>query len=587
MSDESPAPEPAEKTKKKKAAKDADAPAAAASRYLCVQCDHRFDHEGDAPLRCPKCMRRHGIEKIDAAAAGGPARERPAWLVPGVAAAVVVAVAAGYYVWSQKTPDVVEGEAPLRPLGENELRGDLRAAGAEAADALDLFTADEAIEAFAEQHATGAGPEERARSLTDAIRARASKQAFVAWGLGSPRETPVHDARRTLAAIGEDGAREKLYPLEVAALAVSALRAAGVDAMLAEVYAFEGDRRPPDPSGHFGYFAVAVYSGAAGEGTPRIFDPWGGHATAPAEDDVRVVSDAQAIGAVLSHRAIHELVHEGDTDAAFELTTRALSLDRRSPSIRSVRGATLIVAGGADEGVAELEAAAQLRADAPRHNNLAGLYLAKQDPERAEREVRAALEQHPDFAAAHATLAALHMGGDEEDLARREMEEAERIDPDLAQLPMLWANYFLMTHEVERAADKALEAVERRPHDWQQRLAAARVLRMAGRYTQMREQARRIVADAPADRRGDVEAVVRQMLGPTALDEEEEEEPPPDEGESADLGEGEGGLGAGLRLGSRLLGEGNPDAPLPNEAGMSSIGLGEPGEGLRLDLGQE
>lgn len=563
-------------------------------KYLCVHCDERFEHEGEGKPRCPACMRVHGIEKV------GPdpkAKERPKWLVPAVVAGVIAAVVAGYVVWARETPDTVSGDAPVEPLERSELLGYVRNAGAEVEDSLvGLLEADETIEGFAEEATGGAGSAvAKAEAVVEAIRARASAQAFVPWSTSSPRDTPLRGPVQTLEALREDGGRAKLYSLEVAALAVAALRAVGVPAMVADIYAFPGDRTPPDPSGHFGYYGIAVWQGEPGRGEPTILDPYGGRGTEPDADDVRVLSDVQVLGAALTHRAIHLLVHEGDSDRAFDLVQNALKLDRRSPHVRSVRGAVLLVSGGTEEGARELEAAAQLRPDAPRHNNLAGLALAQQDVERAAREVAAALERHPDFAGGHATLAAVHLARSEVDEAGTELRRAEELDPTLPTLPMLWANYHLATHEPDRAAEYAMQAIERRPHDWSVRLNAARVLRIAGRYDEMRRQARRILEDAPDGQERAVRQLIEQVLGPTALEEPLEEEDLDWEGDlpSPDfrLGEGSALLGGGddgpsLGGGTSLLGEeAEGGGPLRTMGDTSKLRLREPGSDLRLHLG--
>ena len=566
-------------------------------KYLCVHCDKRFEHEGDDKPRCPECMRVHGIEKIGKTAA--ETRERPKWIVPAVVAGVAAAIVAGYVIWARETPDTVSGEVPMRPLERSELTGHIRANGAQVEDELvRILEADESVEDWAEEVAgDAASPNAKAEAVVEAIRARASKQAFVTWPTSSPRDTPIRGPSRALETLSEDGARAKLYPLEVAALTAAALRSLGVDAMIADIYAFPGDRSPPDPSGHFGYYGVAVYPNEPGEGDPKVFDPYGGRGTEPEDDEMRVLDDVAVVGAAVNHRAIHQLVHEGDSERAFELAQNALKLDRRSPAIRGVRGAVLVVSGGTEEGTQEFEAAAQLRPDAPRRNNLAGLALARQDLESAAREVAAALERHPDFAGGHATLAAVHLARSEIDQASAELGRAEELDPELAILPMLWANYFLATNETDRAAEKAMEAVEHRPHDWTVRLNAARVLRVAGRYDEMRRQARQILEDAPSGQEGAVRELIERVLGPTALEEPIEEDgvaegslPSGDfqlgEG-SALLGEGASGPSLlGGSDGPSLLGDEDDGAGLLNGDDPSTLRLREPGGGLRLDLNE-
>ncbi|MEM9187682.1 MAG: hypothetical protein AAGF12_00800, partial [Myxococcota bacterium] len=155
---------------------------------------------------------------------------------------------------------------------------------------------------------------------------------------------------------------------------------------------------------------------------------------------------------------------------------------------------------------------------APRRNNVAGIFLMQGDLEAASREVTAALEVHPDFAGGHATLAALHLSRDEKEDAHRELRLAEDLDAELPNLPMLWANYYMATHEMDRAIDKAGEAIERRPHDWQTRLGAARLYRVAGRYDDMRAEARKIMEMIPASQAEQTRVLIEQLLGPTALE---------------------------------------------------------------------
>src|SRR5262245_48224568 len=102
-------------------------------RYLCVHCDHRFDHEGDDKPRCPKCMRLHGLEKVaGAGTSGASASRRPRWIVPAVLATVVVGLGAAYFLWAREAPAAVGDTVAVEPLDSGELRGHLRRLGADA-----------------------------------------------------------------------------------------------------------------------------------------------------------------------------------------------------------------------------------------------------------------------------------------------------------------------------------------------------------------------------------------------------------------------------------------------------------------------
>jgi len=573
---------------------------AGAMRYVCLNCGHRFALEEGEKVRCTSCLRVTGIEKLAEAAPSRPAR--PPWLVPGAALIVLAAAVGGFAVWRSGAHREVGEEVAMSPLEHDALLGHLRRLRTEARGLTNLLEADEATEQMAERATEGRRtPTEMAEGVLAAIRGRAAAQAFVRWSLGVPREAGIVEAATVREWIGEDGARKRLYPLEAAALMVAMLRSRGVDAMLAQAWAFPGDGAPPDPSGHFGYFVVAV---PQGEGEPHLYDPWGGHEVAPATGFFQLVSDVEAIGAALNIRALHLLVRESDASRAMTASSEAVRLAPRSPEARCVRGAILIASGGANEGVAEFEAARQIRADAPRQQLLAGVFLAQGDVGAARRALSAALELSPDYAAAHGTLAAVHLSEGEPDLALEQLQTAQRNDPDLHTLPGLWAGYHATVGENEQAVESAREAVERNPWDVQTRLMAARIYRQAGRFEDMRREAREVVERTPSGQRQDMEQLVRRLLGATALeapledepleDEPLEDEPLGDDDDSFQLGAGDRPLGTPGAGRPSLLDDGAGAAvppggvdPLPSLGDPSRLQLGGSGGGNRprLDLG--
>jgi tetratricopeptide (TPR) repeat protein len=558
-------------------------------RYVCLNCGNRFElDEGkgeNKKIRCPSCMRQTGIERLGEPKVG--AGQRP-WLVPGIAIAVIAAAAGGYGIWRASAPREVGEDVRMAPLDADELEGHIRRLRVDVGDLAQLLAADEGIEELAEEATEGRRDAvDQATGVQEWMRERAAQHAFTRWSLGVPRETPIGTAAEVRTWLREDGARRQLYPLEAAALMTAALRSRGLAAMIAEAWEFPGDRAPPDPSGHFGYYVVAIYEGEAGEGDPHLFDPWGGHEVAPEEGSFRVLDDTEALGAAMNLRALHLLVRENDASRALDASTDALRLDDRSPVGRSVRGAILLASGGATEGLAEFESAKQIRADAPRHQLLAGVYLAQGEMESARREIDAALEESPDYANAHAALAAIHLSEGESDLAHEQLETAQRLDPDLHTLPGLWAGYYAATGELDRAVESARQAVERNPWDIQQRLMAARVYRQAARYDDMRREARAVIERTPAGQRAEMEELIRRLLGSTALEDplaEDDEELLDLEDEEGEEGS-EGGSGQ-FQLGSRLLGEGGGGGGSPGLLeGGGEGGGGEEGEGPLLMLG--
>lgn len=569
-------------------------------RYLCVHCDYRFEHEGDDKPRCPKCMRRHGLERIDDGKAGKGLSKSVLW---GGLAVLAVLVGGGYAWWSYATPGGVSGKVPLAPLDRGDVRDWLAHDGVEAGDMAALLRPDDAVEAFADKATKGAGSAtQKAKKIVAAIDARADHKAFVPWTTSHPRQAPVRTAAKTLAALKKDGARHHLYPLEVAALAVAALRSVDVPAMLVEAWKFPGDRSPPDPSGHFGYYLVGVWpSGEPNAKTaPRLFDPYGSRGNEPPRDGYRVLDDVQAIGAALTHEAAEALGNDGDTSRALTLVEGAVKLDPRSPQAHTMRGEVLLETGGPEEGAKEIEAAAQLRDDAPRRKNVAAVLLAKGQLDDASRRIGQALDQYPDYADAHAMVAMLHLVKHEDDAAKTEIETAERLDPNLPNLSQIWAQYYLAEGDVDQAVARAQEAVKKRPHDWQTRLQAARIFLAANRYDDMRRQARAILAMVPDARKEQMRGLIQQVLGPTAFAK------PADE-----VLAGSGGSGSTpdtlpspgqlqLDKGSTLLGSGSSDKKGPSTVDLGGNGSGPlllggdasklklraPGEKLHLDLHQ-
>ena len=564
-------------------------------RFVCVHCGHRFEDADKNPDRCPSCLRKTGVELIGEAKGG----ERPRWLVPGVAALVVAAVAGGYFFWAKSVPSPVGDEVPLEPLETSVLRGHLRRLNVEAGDDLTRFMAPtDRVEAWADEvFRDASSPTDKTKALTDAIAQRVSSGRLEAWSRSRPRRTPVVSASDLVTQL-EQGEGHRLYPLEVAALSVAALRSHGVDAMVAEIYRLPEVGTPPDPTGDVGYFVVALPRGdAAGDGSAdrnswTLVDVYGGHDLSElGEDNLRVLDDVNVHGAVLNHWARHTFAHEGDFEEAFDRIESALRLDRRSAAIRSARADILLVTGGAQQALDEYEAAAQLRPDGPRRLSLAALLVESREYEDASREVAAALEQFPDYAGGHAMLAAISLARTETSDALRSLERAQELDSELPQLPLLWAQYhYFGDHDETRAAAKAHEAIDARPYDMATAIAAAQIFRLTAHYDEMRAQARRVLELAPPSQREMYEQLLPRILGPTALEEPLDSEPalePSDDDEDADqgfqldmdtLGHDRSGVGSSLGLEERES-SGGPTLRLGDPDDLS-LGAGE----LMLDL---
>ncbi|MET0385968.1 MAG: hypothetical protein ABW321_08425 [Polyangiales bacterium] len=533
-------------------------------QYHCVQCNQVFtpDASDDKP-RCPTCLRQHGLRPVEAAPTR-PAASGSSWtwlLVVGL----VVAGGGGYFAY-QQLHGHEPGKVPLEPIEPDVLQADVKAlTGREVGPLVQLLATDTGISELASRVAKGQGtPAAKAEAICAALAERKQKQGFVNWPRVEAREEPPLSASPAWAASAHAGARKQLYPLEATAIAVAALRSLGVPALVAEVYRYPNEHTPLDPSGRLGYHALVLPK--EGTGSDQLFDPYGGRKTPPAAADYRVLNDAQVIGAALSLRAMSRLDSGGDTREALADSELAIKLIPSSASARSVRAALLLATGGIEAGTHELDAALQLRSDAPRRNNLATLGLLSGSPDAAAKEVATALSEAPDYALARVTLATVHLMRGEQDLARAELEKAERLEPDLALLPQIWAQFYATTNDIDRALEKAQEGVRRRPKDAQALLVLARIDRAAGRYDDMREQARAIVAHAPADQKDRMRELLRGMLGPSVLEDSAAAGSPDD---SPALS---------------LTGQSPSDAPRAQD-GAQPMQLQQPGDTPRLQLG--
>jgi Flp pilus assembly protein TadD len=392
-----------------------------------------------------------------------------------------------------------------------------------------------------------------------------------------------------LKTLHKDGGRAELYPLEVAALAVSALRSLDVPAMVAELTLVPGERAPLEGSGYLGYFVVAV-PGAAGA-PPVLFDPYGGRTLG--SEKANVLSDAAVVGAALSLRAIHEMAYLADPRTALGSSSHALKLAASLPSVRTARGVIVLSGKMIEQGLQEFTAASQLRADAPRLHNLASVKLMTGDVAGAESDLTRALDKSPEFASAQSTLGAISLMRGDADAARVAFEKAERLSPDLSLVQWGLAEYALRSGDRATALTKAEQALQRRP-SFDAKVRYGVLLRQAGRFEEMRVVAHELVKLAPAYRTDEVRELLISVLGPTALD---PVEPDVSADDLADLG----GPSLDLKLGagSKLLGSPEPSAEpaladpaaAPNDPALmlgdpKKLKLGGSEQRLRLNLGE-
>jgi len=528
-----------------------------ATKYFCAHCDEEFvpEEPADKP-RCPRCMRRGGVEPVKAESTDSGTR-RP-WAL--IAALVLAAVGIGYAVY-RGTTVTLEESPPLRPLETSELRAYLERDAVQTGAYESMWIISGGADGWPESPA----------ELAAKLHGESSR-----WSLEHPLPRELLGADGVLGMVEAKEERVKLYPLELATTMASLLRARGVKAMLAEAWEIEGAQAPADPSGLLGYFVTAVYESHDADEPSAYFDPWGGRGEV-ALSSVRVLRDTEALGAALGTEANRNFARTGSGAEALPMSETALLLDPVSPSLRGVHATILLESGGVEQAVKELEAADQLRPDGPRKLSMAQLHLAQAgmlemnaQAEAAESELNRAsglvgevIERWPRYGRAHVLLASIYLGSDEPERARIELEAAEALSPDSPLLSSIWAQFLLSTSDVNGAVARMNRAVRLDPDNWQLRLQAARVLQGADDDEGAEENLAAVMRMVAPEKRADVRSFVERMMGAQPLADPRSEPIEEPLGEPAE----EAGDGPALMLGD-----------------PSNLRLRDPGESLQLDL---
>jgi Tfp pilus assembly protein PilF len=424
--------------------------------------------------------------------------------------------------WKLRDPsDHPPGQVPMLPIRAEAIRKDLQAlVNLDPGGLVQLLEPDAALRAFAEHATAGkSSSEARAEAIVAALAERRAQRGFVEWSRVEPRIGAPLSAAETLRAIQQNGAERQLYPLELAALGVAALRSVEVPAMLAEVYAFPNEQRPVDPSGRFGYFAI--FLGEVGRG--RVYDAYAGRSEQPAAADIAVLNDAQAVGAALGLRALSSLRNDLDVDAADRDSSAALKLLPSSPSAHATRAAVMLTVGHpahkeGQAGKQELLEAQKLRDGAAQRNNLALYALTRQDTPGAIKELGDVLSKTPEYALAHVTRATALLIQHDFTGARGELELAAKYDPELALIAQMKAQLLASEGKSDEALVEARRAVALSPADAGSLFILARIEHRLGLKDDARKHALQILERTPAAAREERKLQVKAMLGSDVLD---------------------------------------------------------------------
>lgn len=410
----------------------------------------------------------------------------------------------------------------MLPISAQAIRKDLQAlANIDPGGLVQLLEPDASVRTFAERATAGKSDAvARAQAVLTALAQRREARAFVEWSRVEPRIGAPLTAADVLRAIEQNGAERQLYPLELAALGVAALRALEIPAMVAEVYAYPNDRRPLDPSGRFGYFAVFVPDGSD---RGHIYDVYAAHSEQPAAADHAVLNDVQAVGAALALRAMHALRNDLDVEAADPDSAAALTLLPRSPSAHATRAAVMLTVGhpaqkDGQAGKQELLEAQKLRDGAAQRNNLALYALARQDARGALKELGDALTTMPEYAAAHVTRATALLIQYDFAGARAELDLAAKYDPELALIPQMRAQLLASEGKSDEALIEARRAVTLSPQDAGSLFILARIEHRLGMKEDARKHAQQVIERTPASAREDRKVQLRSALGGEVFD---------------------------------------------------------------------
>ncbi len=540
-------------------------------KYRCVPCDHEFESTGVDKPRCPRCMGIHNIEKSrqKTDTKKKPQRSR---LVPMILVAVL-AGAIGLYFYLN--PGSEDGDT--EPTSENALKVILEQFGVAAQDVVLPFEVTEGIGKFAQEAADGKDDEEALLAMLDAL-TRLKKEGK--WTPHSQREPDKQEPRTAdellteLQKATDKPVKVKSYELAVLLLAMA--RSQEIDAFLAQIHSFQGEKKPADPAGKFGRYGVVMGKGSK-EVTPPLFAPYSGRSGKSAVADMDILPDEEAVAPYYAHKALTFVVSR-NTSAAHKQGDIAIKLAPGCAMFRSIRGLVFAAGGASTEFLAEFEKAVKMRDDAVTRTNLAEMLLLV-DPsgKRAENEVQIALSKMPDYARAHAILAMVHVMRGEFAEAEPELALAERLDPDSPAIALFWAQFYAAQAQGEEAVQKAELAARLSEESLSSLIALAGIYKTTARFDEMRATLDKIIKNADSP---DIARDIRRLFGyePDDLDDEDEVA---SAGADEDAGTGDlklkldadgKGFGSGIKLDTGLGG---------GPGGSPGPGLGE---GLKLDM---
>jgi tetratricopeptide (TPR) repeat protein len=505
-------------------------------RYTCANCDHSFDTQDDKP-RCPQCLRRHGLLAEDGkskaskdkkskgtggeeGASGADSvrdvlrdRERRRLIISAVVAVVLVGGGvAAYFGLRSKPVDEGPKNVALGPVSAKTLRAVARRRGTPVATI--YFQADKAIIAAGRRYGRNSDGSKVAAALLKEVRRTLGPKGLRIRRPGRTKHGGLHSASQIFAAIASKDVIT-VYSYELASLYLALARAAGLHAVMAELYRHSDRKGPADPLGHVGHFGVAIYAKAKFVGRPvMVVDPARG--TLNAAKEYEVLTDLRALAHGLALEALQLAEKQSEAARAIEGMEAALRLAPQSATLQAAKGMLLLKSGGVDPALNAFLAARSIREDAPRYLLVAMAYTQKDAAKgvmnRALSNMDQAISRDPSYALAYVMKADLLLRKGKVDLASAQLDRAQEIDANLVEA--LQARGLIMLASGKKGPGVALlrKAVKMDPLDDQARFQLWRVLLQLDQADEAKTAAKDWLAMLPSANRPQARQLMERFL---------------------------------------------------------------------------
>lgn len=444
------------------------------TRYQCSNCKINFEHRRGR-LRCPKCLRQHGLDEISdrhKPEPGSTAR------LLGITLILLALAGVGYagLLLVQRSSKLPE-PGQLALLGPGEIRRTLSARGIPEQQIINPFAPDPAVQELVPSGLTAKmSVTQRASRIAQHI---ADKLSMVEVDLLEVTQ-PIRTAAQLARTIKADEPLKRALSYELAVLVTAALRSADITALLAEMHEQQGAIKTADPNGALGRYVVLVYRDAdsLSDKPALVLDPtrattlppWAGSGQDRNMTSQAIkpepLDDGSAAARYLSLAALVAINKDASRpERAYDLMHHAIDASAPSAVLHAARSLVLAGAGGLEDAVREARRAVTLRQNPAMRTLLARFLALQRDVAGAETLLGQALERDPRFWPAHHALAVLSWtrgdlaGGD------AHLDKAADIASTAPSVVVLMARRSLRNGEVERAVQLLNKLSEDHPSD--------------------------------------------------------------------------------------------------------------------------